>query len=195
MAQDLKTYFQTLQQRDFLRSMQFRVNTLTYRGVSLLTEQDMVYIKTGSLPGRSVAPISVPYMGLNFKVPGTAQYGDSYQVTFYCDNGLTIKNLFEGLQMAVFDDRKSFGNYNTQGGDRIAFSTFNQNGVENITSGYELVGIFPTQIGDIAMDTTANGGTVDLPITFAYSYWRKYVYNPEDQGTPLGSGVSPIGED
>jgi repressor of nif and glnA expression len=66
-------YFETMQQRDFLRRHQYRVSSLTYKGLSF-TEQDLVYLRTGEIPNRTINSVPVPFMGLQFQVPGTVQY-------------------------------------------------------------------------------------------------------------------------
>jgi hypothetical protein len=197
MSQDLTKYFQAVQERDFLRDHQFRVSSLLYRGIPLLSEDDLVYIKAGSLPTRSVNAVPVPFMGLNYKVPGTAQFGDNYTVTFYADSSGLIRNIFEAFSMATFDDRTSNGNYNVQGADVLQFYTYDQRGVEAITSAYQLVGIFPTDIGSLNMSPVGNGNALEFTVNLAYQYWRKIVHAPVKQGTirtvPPGGGSFPIG--
>lgn len=196
MAQDLRRYFQTVQERDFLRDHQFRVSSLMYRGQAMLTEKELVYIKSASLPGRSVNSVAVPFMGLNFKVPGTAQYTDQYQLTFYCDSPGIIRNIWEAFSFAVFDDRKSFGNYNVQANDVLSFYQYDQRGVEAVTNEYTLIGIFPTNIGDIDHAPTGNGDTRQLSVTLAYQFWRKNKHLPVAQNTPIppvAGGAFPVG--
>ena len=38
---------------------------------------------------------------------------------------------------------------------------------------YTLVGIYPTSVGAISMDTTGNGDVVNFTAQIAYQYWEK----------------------
>ena len=110
MAQDIQKYFQVMQQRDFLRNHQYRVSGLIYEGFSL-GEDSLVYLKTAEVPNRTINVVSVPFMGLNFSVPGTAQYAGTMELTFYCDQPQIIRSFFEAISFATFDDRTSGGAY------------------------------------------------------------------------------------
>lgn len=172
MSLNITDYFEVMQQRDFLRTNQYRVAALTYKGISL-TEQDLVYLRTGDIPSRTIQQVDVPYMGLNFKVPGTAQYQGTMQLSFYCDQPQIIRGIFEQMSFTTFDDDISGGQYTVAGSDILTFRTFNQTSPESTTTAYSLIGIFPTEVGTIQMDTTSNGTVANFTATIAYQYWRK----------------------
>lgn len=172
MPLTINDYFDKMQKRDFLREMQYRVTVLNYGDIAV-TLDDLVYLKTGDIPSRTITQVPVPFMGLNFSVPGTVQYPGTMNLTFYCDQPQIIRSTFEAMSYAAFDDRYSGGSYTVQRTDTLIFQTFDNAGPENITTQYLLEGIYPTEVGAITMDTTGNGQTTTLSVTIAYQYWTK----------------------
>ena len=67
-------------------------------GSQTFDEDDLVYCTAGSLPARSITNVAVPYMGLNFNIPGNATYpgSEGYSLQFYCDQNSQIQN-FHGV--------------------------------------------------------------------------------------------------
>lgn len=65
-------FYRVAATREFARDFNFRVLSINTGGASTVTfdENDLVYVKTASLPERSITNIAVPYMGLNFNLPG-----------------------------------------------------------------------------------------------------------------------------
>jgi hypothetical protein len=80
-AQTIQKFYSTAVQRDFARLFQFR---LTSFGNVVFSTEQYTYVETASLPGRTINNVQVPYMGLQFNVPGTVSYPGStgYAVTF-----------------------------------------------------------------------------------------------------------------
>ena len=85
VQQTISDFYRVATERDFSRDFQFRVLSIEAGGASSTTfdEDDLVYCTAGSLPARSITNVAVPYMGLQFNLPG------------------------------VFDDETSTGNYFT----------------------------------------------------------------------------------
>jgi len=85
----IQDFYRVAQNREFARDYSFRVLSINTGGASSVEfdQDDLVYIKTASLPERSISNVTVPYMGLNFNVPGNATYpgSDAYSLTFYAD--------------------------------------------------------------------------------------------------------------
>jgi hypothetical protein len=112
-------------------------------------------------------------MGLQFNVPGTAQYpgSDSWQVTFRCDAAYDIRALLENETARIFNDISSGGEYtipkpekamvlNLLGSD---FSTKRQ---------YKFLGTYVVSMGEVSYDIGDGGNIVKIPVTLAYQYWR-----------------------
>ena len=69
MAQNISDFYRSVQQNDFARQFQFRVVQLANTNFN---ESELIYVETANLPGRAINNVQVPFMGLNFNVPGTA---------------------------------------------------------------------------------------------------------------------------
>ena len=198
MALNITDYFKVMQARDFLRNHQYRVSALQYEGY-LLGPDSLVYLKTAEIPNRTINSVAVPFMGLNFSVPGTAQYAGTMDLTFYCDQPQIIRSFFEAISFSTFDDRTSGGAYTVNAANVLTFYTYNNVSPEAQTTAYNLVGIYPTVVGNLAMDTTGNGEVLNFTATIAYQYWRK-VLVPVSEITPairtpgsvaVGVGLTP----
>ena len=97
IQQGIQDFYRVAQDRDFTRDFQFRVLDVSDRGSPVLTQDDLVYATAANLPGREIANIPTPYMGLQFNLPGTASYPDSggYSLTFRSDSENQIRTIFQ----------------------------------------------------------------------------------------------------
>ena len=93
VKQTITDFYRVAQERDFSRDFQFRVLSIQAGDGSdiAITEDDLVYARGGSIPARSITNQAVPYMGLNFNVPGAATYSGSYSLTFMADQQSELK--------------------------------------------------------------------------------------------------------
>lgn len=170
MAQNIADFYRTVQERDFARQFQFRVIQLANTNFN---EDEFVYLETANLPGRAINNIQVPFMGLNFNVPGTASYpgSESYAVTFRCDQNYDIRSVLENATFNTFDDQTSTGDYNIARNSSVII--LNLLGKDaNVIRQYTLYGAYVVSVGDIAYNLGDNGSIVTVPTTLAYQYWR-----------------------
>ena len=181
VTQDITKFYETARTRDFSRDFQFRVLSITPGGGQTtgnavsFDEEDLVYIKSASLPGKTLQVHNVPYMGLNFHVPGAVNYtgSDGWQVTFYCDMTSRIRHVFEDYMQNIFDDQTSTGAYNipTESStiDLVQLDT-----QLNVQTQYSLVGAFPVSVGDLTYQISdGTGNAVEFQASLAYQYWRR----------------------
>lgn len=167
-------YTQALQ-KDFSRDHQMRVINIGPGG--FITKEDNVYITTAVLPGYNIANQAVPFMGLQFNVPGSGNFpgSDSWAVMFRCDSKLNIREKIIGWQKSVFnafpdEATNSVGSYGPKGIDTYAdLAVFDRNG--KTARAVKLIGCYPTSTGEISYDTTAAGGVVTMQVTLAYQWW------------------------
>lgn len=177
VKQLITDFYKVAQNRDFARDFNFRLLSIETGGTTAVTydEDDLVYIKTATLPARDITNVQVPYMGLNFNIPGNATYPNSnaYTLKFYADAGSRIRQKFEEWSRDVFDDATSSGNYFTP----RATSTIdmvqldNQN---NRIAQYQLVGVSPISVGQLDYNiATGRGESIEFQATVSYHYWRR----------------------
>lgn len=191
MPQNIRDFYRVAQQKDFARLFQFRVTQI---GRTLLTEKDLVYLETASLPGRAINNVQVPYMGLGFNVPGTASYpgSDNYAVTFRCDAGYDLRSKLEQELFRVFNDDTSTGDYRIPGPDSILqFNLFTGgNDFEQAPTTvriYRLYGVYVKSIEPVQYDIKDNGALSMINASLAYQYWRAFNINPSAE-----PGVDPV---
>jgi hypothetical protein len=171
-------FYRLASTRDFARDFQFRVLSIAGAQLQWNTsnlEEDLVYIRGASLPGKVIASQNVPYMGLNFHVPGSVSYPDSgnWSVTFYCDQLSEIRQGLEKSMETYFDDKTSTGNYRTPGGDSIITLVQLNQELEPVAT-YELVGAFPTSLGPMAYSISdGTGAPMTFDVSFSYQFWRR----------------------
>lgn len=162
----IENFYAEAQKKEFARAFQFQIQAL-----GPFTENDLLYVTTTTLPAKTVQNIQVPYMGLNFNIPGTTMYdgSEAWQVEFYCDEGTNIRNKMEAWINQIFNDATSTGQY----GVPTEVATMDLLGKDRETlRRYEFTGLYPVTVGELAYDITNNGEVLKLPLTFAYQYWR-----------------------
>lgn len=161
--------------KDFSRDFSMRVVSI---GPGVLNENDNVYITTASLPGYAIANQSVPFMGMNFNVPGSGNFpgSDAWQVTFRADQQLNIREKLVTWQRSIFNAfpgtaGESTGAYGPKYTESVALVTvFDRDG--NEVRGIKLIGVYPVQVGEISYDTTGNGVPATIAVTLAYQWWE-----------------------
>jgi len=162
----IQKFYAAAQAQEFARDFQFRVQAL-----GPFTENDLIYIETASLPGKTVSNHQVPYMGLNFNIPGAVVYtgSESWAITFRCDEGINVRNKLENWMKQIFDDETSTGKY----GVPVEIATMDLLGKDlNPVRRYQFIGIYPTDLGPIEYDIKGSGDIRTFTATLAYQFWR-----------------------
>ena len=177
VQQTISDFYRVALERDFARDFQFRVLSIENGGASDVTfdEDDLVYCTGAQLPERAITNVAVPYMGLEFNIPGNATYPGSggYTLQFYCDQNSQIRQKFEDMSIDIFDDATSTGNYFTP----RQSATINLVQLDTQlapVAQYQLVGASVRNVG--ALDYNISGGSgqfVTFGATMAYHYFRR----------------------
>lgn len=169
--QDIQGFFQNAINKDFARTNLFRVINIT-SPVVVFDESDLIYVTSANLPSRDITNVRVPFMGLNFNVPGTANYpgSEGWKVKFRMGQDLAIRQKLEVWSRSLFDDATSTGLYGTANLGNIVLGLFDKTGT-NVIAQYNLIGAYCQSIGTFALDTTAAGAIIETDVTIAYQYW------------------------
>lgn len=170
---NITTFYNRAAQKGFARDFQFRVTRLL--GWNLGDAQNnLLYLNTATLPGRTVTVVNVPYLGLDFRVPGVAQYSGSqgWRVQLKCDESLDLLGQLTNWNAAAFNDATSQGSNipNTDVSNTIELTTLDGRGKS--TRQITLYGAWLTSIGDISYSLVGTGSVINVEATFAYQYWR-----------------------
>lgn len=173
--QNIQKFYKAATDRDFSRDFLFRITQLKLAGVESLVDQDLVYLKTASLPGRNITNVETPYMGLPFNIPGNATYpgSDSYKVSFYLDAKSTLRNFLERASREIFNDLTSTGNYTTPGVDSYIELQQLDKQLEPIPGGkYKLIGASLRNVEPIEYSIAeGNGKWVTIDATISYHFY------------------------
>lgn len=167
MAEGIQKFYDQAKQREFARDFQFRVVTL-----GPLTSDDLVYLRTADLPGKEINNQVVPYMGLDFNVPGTVKYSgsDSWKVMFLADEAQNIRSKMEAWMTEIFDVETSTGKYGVPAEE----ATFDLLDKEFKTvRRYNFVGIYIKTLDPLSYDIKGSGKPQEFGATMAYQFWRQ----------------------
>jgi hypothetical protein len=170
-GQTIADFYQQATDVGFARDFQFRITTFDVNGVSL-EDPDLVFLKTASLPGKSINTTTAPFMGLDFQIPGTVKFDNAaWNVKFYCSQDYNLRSMLEDSISDTFDETQSYGNMEPRDltSNIIRLSLIDDN--LNEIKVYTLLGAFITKIDDIAYDLTKSGGIQEVGATIAYQYW------------------------
>ena len=176
VKQTIQDFYTQAQVKDFARNNLFRVLNIDFGDGSDVTigEEDLVYVTTATLPGKTIQEVTVPYMGLDFHVPGTVKYNQSagYSLTFRADESYNLYQKFQDVINDTFDDSNSTGNYFTPKASSV-IDLVQLDKELNRVSQYQLVGVSIRSIGDVSYDVTDVGQVQTFTVTVAYHYYRK----------------------
>lgn len=208
----IQKFYQAAVGNDFARAFQFRVDNIklglpgstTAIGGAVPTTTlidwkyenpgETIYVETAALPGRIINNIPVPFMGLQFNVPGAASFPGSanYAVRFRCDQNYAIRNQLEKALVDLFNISNTAGNYPIPDPSNIlTFTLFSKakgdGGMPKAIRTYTLVGVYVQALGDAQYDVKDNGTVAMIDCTLAYQYWKVGQATPgTTEGIPSG---------
>lgn len=177
MATTIQTFFDKASTKQFSRDFLFRVKQINLPGgISFDGEEDLVYARSGNLPGRTIENKVVNYFGQQFNVPGKSTYtgSEGYSIEFYHDENVDLRKKFERASRATFDNDTSTGEYGMPGSEStITLTVLNKDLSEVAT--IELVGASIRDIGETSYTIAEGSGEiVNFSVTFAYHYYNNY---------------------
>jgi len=173
MNQTIQDFYARATKSGFSRDFQLRVTDFNIGGAPLFLDEDLVFIKTATLPGKTISVQTAPFMGLTFNVPGAVSYSGSgsWPITFYADQSLDIRQKLENAMTRTFGVDTSSGNIFPRDltGNSITLTLFDDQ-LNEIRS-YQLLGVFITDLGAISYNATGSGAIVEIQASIAYQYW------------------------
>ena len=173
MNQTIQDFYQQATARNFSRDFQLRITGFQVNGIDQIGEEDLVFLKTATLPGKTIAVQNAPFMGLNFNIPGTVAYDGSnaWAVTFYCTQDFNLRNMLEASMANTFDQETSIGDMAPRPLESYKIQLTLMDDQLNPVRTYELLGCFITNLGPISYNLTGSGAVQEITATIAYQYW------------------------
>ncbi len=176
VRQTIQDFYTQAQVKDFARTNLFRVLNIDFGDGSDVTigEEDLVYATTASLPAKSITNVAVPYMGLNFNIPGTVNYpgSEAYELAFRADESYDLYNKFQQVINDTFNDEDSTGNYFAPKASSVIDLVQLDKQLERVSQ-YQLVGVSIRNIGSLTYNITEAGTEQNFTVQVAYHYYRK----------------------
>jgi hypothetical protein len=172
--QTIRGFYEKAAVADFARDYLFRVQMIK-TSTMFIGEDELLYVKSANLPGRTIENEQVNYMGLNFNIPTIATYpnSDAFSLTFYCDANSLLRERFMAESRSVFDDATSTGTYNTPGTDSYIQLIQLDKQLSPIME-YKLIGVSIREVGEITYEIAEGTGKVkEFDVTFAYHFFEE----------------------
>ena len=173
---NLSEFYATLRARGAKLTHQFQFNIIN-TGIgeidNLMSDLTM-WAKGSSVPGRkqNFAPIS--YLAYQFSVPTNFTMSNSLTIEINCDAAMRIRDallLWEGIISDPDIEGGSAGGGIKNISPAVAKLYLFNDQMSEVTHEYELVGIFPTDVGEIAT-SNVDSNIASFQATFQYQYWK-----------------------
>ena len=143
----------------------------------------LLYCDTINLPGLSFATAEAKTFGEIREMPYQRLF-DTVTMTFYMDNAMNIKLLFDSWMAAVINPGTRTASYYNDYITDINLTVFDVN--DNSRYQVNLYQCYPKSIGAIQMDY-ANKDVMKMTVTMIVKYWE----SSASQGSPITSGLDP----
>ena len=159
------------------------------KGAPVALEPFLLYVETFTLPSRKTNTTTVPYKAFDFNVPTNASFPESsrWRVTFFSDENLLIKNLFEAWSNFLYEPVNNYSTPSIYANPIAATDRFVvnnpfgnceltldlKNDKDKTIKTITLYGVFPILVEGIEYNVGDNGETVArLPVTLAFQYFK-----------------------
>lgn len=169
MSQLISDFLRVAAKRGIHRDYQFRIVQI---GDTRFDEEDLVYIRSATIPDRQIASHQAKFMGLDFQIPGTASYpgSDGWDVRFYCDKRYEIRDKMELWSRETFDDATSIGDLSIPGVEKVIEMQLLNDNLEVLKT-YMLVGVGVRKLGTIEYIREGDGNLLEFTSSLAYHYY------------------------
>lgn len=190
--------YEVWKDHDFSRKFQFRLISMDgcpdYVKTELLDKPTglggWLYWNSASIPGRKITDMPLKYQGFTFHVPGPVEYSGSWKVDFKVPGDFLVRNALERWSFETYNEETSCGNFSIP----CPSSTIDIGLIDNkcrIIRQYRLVGVYPSDIGEISYDQTSTE-IASFPMTWAYQWWRPVEVTLEENDAGETSTVDNI---
>jgi hypothetical protein len=174
MAIDVKLETFKGQLKDGARPNRFAVSisgNQGNQGASWIDNPMSFFVKTFSLPARTIGEIVVNYQGLQTKIAGDATY-DDVTMTTHIDYDFKTKEYFEFWMEGIVLVETEGTNFRTAPAEYKAEILVEQLGrTGEVIASYTLVGAYPKQMDSIELSHESTDTLEELSITFGIDYW------------------------
>lgn len=164
----LQDFYRTVSERGIARDIQFRITQL---GDSKFNNEDLIYIRTGSIPSREIQTDSVSFRGFKFNVPMTVNYpgSDGWDIEILMDRDYKIYDKLYKWHRRYFDENTLMGTNIPDSSNIIELVSVDDK--LDVSNKIILYGCFPVKLGDVKYNIGGNGTVLSINMTISYQYW------------------------
>ncbi len=125
------------------------------------------FCKSSSAPSQTVAAVDVNYQGRIIKLPGD-RTNPTWTMKVYGSNSYEIYNSFNSWLTQSNDAVLNIGDTAANLKEDAIVNQLDRQ--DNVINSWRLVGVFPTEIGEIAFDWGTDNTVLEFDVTFAIDY-------------------------
>lgn len=182
--QGLQDFYRVASERGFARDFHFRVTQI---GDTKLGDNDLVYVRSASIPNRTINSENVYYRGFKFNVPMAVEYdSESWSIEILMDRDYQIYNVLETWHKNYYNENTFAGTEMPASDKLIELIAVNDN--FDVLKKFRLYGCFPKELGELQFNLAGQGAPISLKLSLAYQYW-----NSETLKLPQGQSQGLIG--
>lgn len=146
-----------------------RPNRFYVTGFGLDRELEF-FAQASSLPASTLGSIEVPYQGRNIKIAGDRTF-DEWTITVRYDNG-DIRRSFEDWMASINETVSNVGLNAVEGYKREGQVVQQDRAGEDIYE-YNIVGAFPTSIGEVELSWDDNDSIATFDVTLQLDFFLR----------------------
>jgi hypothetical protein len=139
-----------------------------FRVVNVVTNLEF-YCKAAQIPGATVNPMEVPYMGRTLKYAGDRVY-DDWEITVFADSAGDIRRAFEDWHTSSMTHESNLGADLADYANDLRVQMLNRQDVPILD--FTIVGCWPTVLGTIDLDWSSNDTPAEFTVTLAYDEYQ-----------------------
>ena len=128
-------------------------------------------IRASSLPGQTIGETPILFQGMTIKLAGDRTFAN-WESTIYNDNDFSVRTAIESWMQEIVPLAGSNGTVGYEYmADRATVSQMDR--ADNIIATYEFYNMWPSVLGDIALDSAGADAVEEFTCTWTYSHFER----------------------
>lgn len=133
-------------------------------------EKVTAFARSTTLPAYTISVVEVPFQTQKWRIAGTAQFDGKWSVNFLCDEGHALRHkLISWMSKAYDPSIMRNGAPSEYKADNIRVIQLDR-GSQAVVQ-YQFVGMFPTNVANIAVAHAQSDEPESFDCEFTYDYW------------------------
>ncbi len=144
----------------------------------------VLYLKSGSVPGREVVPMEIKYQGFQIPLPGQSKYESPITFKFRTPEDFLWRNALEQWNFETYNEMTANGSTTMPCANSILDIGLMGSG-KGIVRIYRLYNVWPTKVGEISYDLSGDVAEVEFDVSIAYTRYAPFPVTDPGDGTVL----------